>query len=508
MRVLVSFRTFLVICLALVSAISMAIFPPEVSDRDLSQSPVIVIGYWPKAKVKWRGNVKGNVCYDVESTTKLKITKVIRGRLSTGTHTLMLKDWISWDKDGSMLNSASSSEMIGDVDDVSKPNIWFLTVSRSWNKSDKTEYFHAYSYRCVQPRTLLGFYQTLANPDRESAIASYLLSSNPLVVERSLNFVSDGQSAWPDYPDTDRDEYQFARNHYDRRKLRRITQQLPTLLQMVQNPKHRCRPKAVALYAEMTGTSSKPELQKALQDQDPNVRSTAAAWLIRFGAIDDYGNLRRALRGFTDYELGIELIFAMQKSGLMEYVPILIDYLQPILTPQPDHRDWIGLAQQSRKSLKVMTDYTFPLDSALASRAWNQAKAQPKAQMLDTLRQELGDWENPIEITATFKKKLDRKKKKDVFDFEAYLVHLKVKNLTNHPIKIASAPDGFELSSGFGGASGGVVARRRTIITIGPNAAVEVEVEMFRAEKGASAKFSYRNATDGAWIGEVSTIMQ
>lgn len=510
MRVLISFRTWLVICMVMIPALTLAIIPPSVTDRDLSQSPIIVIGYWPKAKFVSRNNVKGNVCYDLESTTKLIITKVIRGRLAVGSHTLLLKDWISWSKDGTMLNSASSSEMLGDVDDVSKPNIWFLTISKSWKKSDKTEYLHAFSYRCAQPRNLLAFYQTLAMPRRDSEVSKHLLSSDPIVVERSLEFVSDNFPAWPQNPDRQRytELYGISYEPNPLAKLHRVTQQLPTLLKIIHDSKRPCRPTALGLYAEMVGTPAISELQRALKDRDANVRCTAAAWLVRFGQVKDHLGLHRAVRGYTDFDLGIELLYAMKKSGSMEYVPILIEHLQPVMTPKPDHRDWKELALESRTALKSITGFTFPLDAALSSRAWAQANSKPKDQMLQTLLGALGDWENPIEITATFVRKLDRKKKSQYDFFSYYLVHLKIKNMTSHPIKLSSIPDGFTLSGRFGSASGGVGGKAQRVITIDPGGTFETDVELFEAIKGARLEFSYRNAKNGAWIGDVSTTLR
>ena len=119
-------RIFCVLTMLAISALSHARFPIFIDDVELAQSPIVVIGYWPKTEFSSRIRRENQVIMHYEAFTKLKITQVLQGQMSPGIHKLLMTGCVSWDKNGRHVTSGTSSEMPGEVDDVTKPNIWFL----------------------------------------------------------------------------------------------------------------------------------------------------------------------------------------------------------------------------------------------------------------------------------------------------------------------------------------------------------------------------------------------
>ena len=150
----IRFLTAFVVLALLATQDAWAIVPNYVSDDELAKYPVIVVAKWDKAP--WvphhKYQMKGIV--QIESYTRLKILSVIQGKVEPGEVDLKM-DWgITWQKDGTFVNSGTSTQLVGDVDDVTKPCLWFLKRTRSWDESRKEEYLTAGNYRAVQPLEL------------------------------------------------------------------------------------------------------------------------------------------------------------------------------------------------------------------------------------------------------------------------------------------------------------------------------------------------------------------
>src|SRR5262245_27832719 len=117
--------------LELVGAAYPTIPPPYVSDLKLAQSPIVVVGGWNGAPLTAHRNVKGNTIVDLEGRTELVIQRIIAGDVEPGEHKILLFPFVGWEQDGRIM-SYTSTEEEGDVEDVSKSNLWFLSQKRSW----------------------------------------------------------------------------------------------------------------------------------------------------------------------------------------------------------------------------------------------------------------------------------------------------------------------------------------------------------------------------------------
>jgi hypothetical protein len=123
---------------------SWAIAPQFVSDEELAAYPIVVVGKWEKGPFKanhrYEDRGEQKVITAIESFTALNVLRVIKGDVKPGVHMLKRGWGIAWAADGGWVTSGTSTELLGDVKNVTQPNIWFLQKARSWDESDKTEY--------------------------------------------------------------------------------------------------------------------------------------------------------------------------------------------------------------------------------------------------------------------------------------------------------------------------------------------------------------------------------
>lgn len=145
-----------------------AIAPGYVSDNALAEYPIIVVAKWDKAPItahhRYEGDKDfGKVITRIEAYTRLNILAVVKGKVEPGEHDLMVNGGITWLEDGTFVNSGTSTQLVGDVDDVTKPSMWFLRRTCSWDDKRKDEYLTAGNYREVQPLELKDFYVALGS---------------------------------------------------------------------------------------------------------------------------------------------------------------------------------------------------------------------------------------------------------------------------------------------------------------------------------------------------------
>src|SRR5262245_7575813 len=77
---------------------SNGIAPPFISDKELSEYPVIVVGKWEKAPFEPHNRYRDNVVTAIEAYTKLHVVRVIKGSIQPGVHDLMVGYGVSWSK--------------------------------------------------------------------------------------------------------------------------------------------------------------------------------------------------------------------------------------------------------------------------------------------------------------------------------------------------------------------------------------------------------------------------
>ena len=116
----------------LVLSPATAIPPNFMPDEEMARLPIVVVAKWDKkAPLRAHNLVEGDVLLKLEGHTELIIERVIKGDIKPGKHKLLLGAFIGWAEKGGPVMSYTSTEMVGDTNDVTKPNLWFLTPKRS-----------------------------------------------------------------------------------------------------------------------------------------------------------------------------------------------------------------------------------------------------------------------------------------------------------------------------------------------------------------------------------------
>ena len=168
-----------VVAVGLLVGSAEAIAPGFLTDTELLQYPIIVIATWDKAAARDHARVNGNVLEEDEIFTELNVHRVIKGDIQLGKHTLVFNWGVNWKKDGTGLATYTSTDIPGDVNNVSEPNIWFLDRVRSWDDADKTVYLHLPHYRAIQPRILEEYFAALGSKDPQTAVPKFLSFRQP-----------------------------------------------------------------------------------------------------------------------------------------------------------------------------------------------------------------------------------------------------------------------------------------------------------------------------------------
>ena len=131
-------RPYWLIVLLLATSPLFAIAPRNYTDAELANFPVIVVAQWEKQK-KDKASVFRRHCKIVKNErgekiikrfefyTKLKIIRTVKGdEIKPGEYDLKGSFGISWRLDGTGLESGTSTQILGDVDDLTVPRLWFL----------------------------------------------------------------------------------------------------------------------------------------------------------------------------------------------------------------------------------------------------------------------------------------------------------------------------------------------------------------------------------------------
>jgi hypothetical protein len=328
-----------------------------------------VIGRWNKAPARSHNQVVDGVAQAMEAHTELLVERVIVGKFKPGNHKILLGAFIGWpDKTGGPIMSFTSTELVGDVKDVAESNLWFLTPQRSWDQTDPNTYLALTTYRGVQAAVLENYFMALAAKDPPAEIVKLLSAEPPIVIERSLKFLSGGTFPWPYGPGE-------LETFLGVKQIRKPMPQYASHVEKLLSRKElEVRQQAAAVYAELAGKDAIPRLRCLLHDLDATVRAVAAGALVHCDDRASGDDIVRALVGRADETVALELIERLRKWKSPHAVPALIEYLQHDGFSYQD--GYFGApALEAQKALKERTGYDFPTDISASRSAWQKAEA-------------------------------------------------------------------------------------------------------------------------------------
>lgn len=452
-----------------------AIPPVFVSDAELAAHPVLVVAKWEKAPFARRGPDDPKV---YGTRTKLVVTRVIRGEIEPGVHEVLLGHRIVWGEDGGIVISNTSTMMIGDVEDVAKPNLWFLR-----NEGGR---LGAITYRAVQPLSLEAYFAALAGEEPEKAVPALLSTSrDPETLRRVLRYVLAGGSGWP-YDDLDPKEAALRTDAAD------------AVAALLDGPVGEVRWQAASTFARLRGKAAHPRLRELLGDADPAVRAVAAGLLARARDEALIPVLVAAVEPIREGFWAVEVLQELEGWEDLRLVPGVAAFLgHDAFVYQMG--DDIGIpALAARDILLDLTGHRFPPDPAAAIAAWGEVRDLAPEERRARLA-ELAPW--PAEpLTAGIVRRGE--------GFVARVV-----NRSDSAVTISKLPYqiGMAASSGSSGHGFGNTEGADGFLTLAPGESTEFEIDVpafllggekrrgFLLYRQVGAEWGVR-----AWIGKVS----
>lgn len=462
------FSRWLVVLLAgLADAVALA--PGPYSDKMLARQPVIVLAQWEKAPFTWhkktRVDEKGEThVQNSEAHTTLRILRVIKG-LEPGAREreILLDGLFGWNKNGKDVRTWTSTEIPGNVRDVTKPALWFLRPCKSWDRGVTNDFLKVVNYRAIQPAVLEGYFTALGSRQPRAEVPKLLPAKHPLVTERVLYFLAGGEEPWPYDSGTPPDEAAPEKSGG-----RPLAREHPRVWSVVEAPEEGPRPYATALYAAMRGARAAAQLEGLLSDRNPDVRGVAAAWLLRLNRKEPMDKIVAALGAIRDDGTRVRLLDDLDPALDDRLVPLWLGQLHTASAYFPTQYGDATLAEASRKRLHDLTGYWFPYHPALANEGWALAvRERGKEERLRALEQWRPNLEVPLRAEILLPSR-ERDANPDVRRADhsvdkpkggtgeevAYRT-IRVRNVSNHPIRLSSRPSGVDQEWPDGSISGG-----------------------------------------------------
>lgn len=376
-----SFQRF-VCLLALLLAFSpesRALVPGYVSDSDMARLPIIVSGRWlkPDAGTNTSDRVsEANGPDTGEKFERMEVFRSIKGNVKPGVYRLRVDGPIGWNESGLELNSATSTELLGDVDDVTNTNLWFLSWSKSSGSPRKNKVLEIGHYRQIQPLVLEEYFKALGSRHPRREVPKLLNDRHPEVVYRALHFVAGDRWHWP-YCDPY--FHDFARPYADEEEVDpgifEASDLVASVMGRLDLPDVRLQ--AMAVYAWFKGEAACPLLVTFLRDKMPEARDMAFALLahLRYeAAIDEM--IAQGTTATNDF-MACAIIDVLREWRDPRLVPVLIDFLQNDNSScSGDHLAPV-LAVKARHALKDLTGHDFPYDAAASLKAWHNVESIP-----------------------------------------------------------------------------------------------------------------------------------
>ncbi len=373
----------------MISVNGWAIAPAYVSDAELAKHPIVVVAQWKRGDFKphhrYRGEDNENVIVAVEAFTELEILRVIKGDVKPGTAKLKVGGGIGWSEDGSGVSSASSTELPGDVDNVTAPNLWFLQLEKSWDENDRSDYLSINNYRAVQPLAMEAYFRRLSSKHPEQEVPELLFSDKVEVVQRALRYVCGGMT-----PSLDPDEFS-ARYLEPRDQGKLLKEQANSVRKVVEQTKaQQVRETALVAYWNLVGSAATEFTRGLLRDENSSLRAAAVVLLARQRDEHSLQAITDAVEGVRDGQHACSVIKALVDWGDTRLVPALISFLRNGESAGFYGDDLFIPALKAKEALYSVTGHYFAFDVESSRRAWeaaqNIANKEERKQRLDTLQ--------------------------------------------------------------------------------------------------------------------------
>jgi hypothetical protein len=465
----------------------------------------------------------GNVITAIEAYTTLHVLRTIRGnKISEGDRELMIGWCVSWSLDGTGLNSATSTLLSGEVEDLTQPALWFLTEEPSWDEARPGNHLTISNYRRIQPLELEPYFAALSSGHPEIELPKLLSPDKPEMTSRVLHFISGGVWPWPYEPDS----LELFIKQPQHRTATLKSEAAGVLAIVRSNGSGPLRSRALSVYADLMGDDSLEAIRPLLDDPDALVRGTAIGLLVRHCDEGSLNRLATAIREVQQSWLACKLIAAMEQWGDLRLVPSLITFLQNGGFAYQDGDD-IGIPSlKARVALQKMTGHWFPTDVERSLEAWKRVSAVPDAQQRSQILQQLIPGQefplvaeligNPIHPSAPATAPDSTPP-----SIEKVSAKVRLRNVTDAPIRIAKRPIEVSLNwpsgcSSHYGEPGGDHAEQDDFAILKPAESLEIIIELDEnflladpAKRNIKLSYYDRNRSSpdpGAWIGVVDVL--
>jgi hypothetical protein len=497
------------------TSVARGIAPPYVSDEELASYPIIVVAKWERAPATEHHKYRSpGVVIKSEIYTRLNILSIVKGEAQPGVNNLMVGWGITWRTDGTYVNTGTSTQLPGDVDDVTKPCLWFLKRTHSWDPKRKEEYLTVSNYREIQPLELKEFYAALGSDDAAVQVPKLMTADQPLVAERVLRHVCGGGLWWP-YDDTPF----FARRE---RKGKLLRSAADSVWAIVQSDAKELRPAAASVYAELSGERGLANLRTLLDDDDPDVRGIAVGVLAHHRDEASVDHFSKAVEGIANAKIAYHVVLELAAWKDERVVLPLIAFLQ---NDGSAYRlgDDLGMpALKAREALLAITGHLFPFDVERSRGAWQAAvRLDDKEARKRLLEKKAPGRQAPLTATTrgTPRKELTEELKQRYGELgeREVVVTIRLHNVSPRPVTILKRPTEVGLSWPGGNAGFGSFpfadADELEFLTLQSNETVDLDLKLYSDFLSANPsqhklKLYYRRASQqegaNAWVGIVS----
>lgn len=434
-----------------------AIPPRRVSEQQLAASPIIVVAQWERTPAAEPPTKDGPFV----ASTKLRVLRTVKGaNIPQGEYDLLLGREIGWNRDGKFLSSATSSEMLGDAEDITVPCLWFLDRAKALDASSSEDALTIDSYRKIQPLELEEYYLALGSKDAERNVPGLLEPGKLILGSRVLEYISGG-SSW----------------RFEKGKI--LVGEASRVWKIVQSPQQELRPLAASVYADLRGAECVGNLRSLVKDANPSVRLTAIGILAKHRDDESIRHFEQAIQGIEDVTLLCGVIEELSNWKDERLVPALIQCLQNSGSPDFHDDDWIP-ALKARKVLREITDCWFPLDVEKSLNAWGKANDLAAKGKRSVVLAELLDFEEHPLIAELVGEPIYSLEKPEDGNVS---VRVRIRNTSHQELTITRIPFPCLVSMAWSGGSlslgirsDEVPSRPQDFVQIAPDGSHEIQV--------------------------------